>query len=55
MSAGSYDLTVTLVMGTIGGLALIPFTFFARKASMARCELKSLKTARLKEKISNET
>ncbi len=55
MNAGSYDLGITLVMGTIGGLALIPFTFFARKASKARRELKSLKTARLEGKTSNET
>ncbi len=55
MSAGSYDLMVTVAMGTIGGLALIPFTFFARKASQARRELKSLKTARLKGNTSNET
>ena len=55
MNAGSYDLGVTVVMGAIGGLALIPFTFFARKASTAKRELKSLKTARLKGKTSNET
>ncbi len=55
MNAGSYDLGVTLVMGTIGGLALIPFAFFARKASKAKRELKSLKTARLKGTTSNET
>ncbi len=55
MSAGSYDLAVTVVMGMIGGLALIPFTFFARKASKAKRELKSLKTARLKGTTPNET
>ena len=55
MNAGSYDLRVTVVMGAIGGLALIPFTFFARKASTAKRELKALKTARLKGKTSNET
>lgn len=50
MNAGSYDLGVTVVMGAIGGLALIPFAFFARKASTAKRELKSLKTARLEGK-----
>ncbi len=55
MSAGSYDLRVTVVMGAIGGLSLIPFTFFASKASQAKRELKSLKTARLKGNTSNET
>ena len=43
LNAGAYDLTVTIVMGTIGGLALVPFTFFARKTLKAKKELKALK------------
>jgi hypothetical protein len=48
MSAVSYDPRLTVLMGAIGGLSLVPFTFFARKASKAKRELKGMKTARLR-------
>jgi hypothetical protein len=48
MNAGGYDPRLTVLMGVIGGLSLVPFTFFARKASRAKRELKGMKTARLK-------
>jgi hypothetical protein len=47
MSAGSYDPRLTVLMGAIGGLALVPFVFFARKASRAKRALKRLKAARI--------
>ena len=47
MSAGSYDPRLTVLMGAIGGLALVPFIYFARKASRAKRELKELKAARI--------
>lgn len=48
LNAGSYDPRVTVLMCAIGGLSLVPFTFFARRASKAKRELKGMKTARLK-------
>jgi uncharacterized YccA/Bax inhibitor family protein len=48
LNAGSYDPRVTVLMGAIGGLSLVPVAYFARKASKAKRELKGMKTARLK-------
>jgi hypothetical protein len=48
MSAGSYDPRLTVLLGAIGGVSLVPVVFFARKASKAKRELKSMKRARLK-------
>ena len=48
MSAGGYDPRLTVLLCAIGGLSLVPFTYFARKASKAKRELKGMRTARLK-------
>ena len=48
LNAGSYDPRITVLMGAIGGLSLVPFTIFARKALKAKRELKGMKRARLK-------
>ena len=52
MNAANYDIRVIVIMGAVGGIALLPFTYFARKAVQARRELKGLKTARIKGEIS---
>ena len=51
LSATPYDIGVTIIAGTVGGLALIPFAYFARKTAGAKRVLKKLKTARLKGEI----
>ena len=51
MSSTPYDISVTIIAGTVGGLALIPFSYFARKVAGAKKELRRLKTARLKGEI----
>jgi hypothetical protein len=51
MSSTPYDISVTIIAGTIGGLALVPCTYFARKVAGAKKELRKLKTARLKGEI----
>lgn len=48
MSSTAYDIGVTIIAGTLGGLAIIPFTYFARKVTKAKRELKTLRRARLK-------
>ncbi len=51
MSSTPYDISVTIIAGAVGGLALIPCSYFARKAARAKKELRRLKTARLKGEI----
>ena len=51
MSSTSYDISVTIIAGTIGGLTLIPFSYFARKVTLARRDLKELRSARIKGEI----
>ena len=51
MSSTSYDISVTIIAGTIGGLALIPFSYFARKVMLANRDLKELRSARIKGEI----
>ena len=51
MSSTSYDISVTIIAGTIGGLALVPFSYFARKVMLAKRDLKQLRSARIKGEI----
>jgi hypothetical protein len=46
MSSVGYDPRIPIIMGTVGALAIVPCAYFARKASVARKELKLLKAVR---------
>ncbi|MCZ6917352.1 MAG: hypothetical protein O7I93_11285 [Gemmatimonadetes bacterium] len=46
MSSVGYDPTIPIIMGTVGALAIAPCAYFARKASLAKKDLKLLKAAR---------
>ena len=46
MSSVGYDPRIPIIMGTVGVLAIAPCAYFARKAAVARRELKLLKAAR---------
>ncbi len=44
----AYDVTVAIWAGAVGGISLLPFSFFAKKARKAKSELRQLRSARTK-------
>lgn len=47
----SYDAVVTVVAAAVGGVSLVPFTYFARKVRTAKHELRRLRSARARGEI----
>jgi hypothetical protein len=47
----TYDAFVTVVAAAAGGVSLLPFTYFARKARRAKHELRRLRSARVRGEI----